>query len=100
MGVLPFHPTMELCAAHRVGNWRGTEAWDTRWQVSAHCTGLAAGSRDMLPLQILLMCSEPPSLPATFGSHTCRPAPLTSISLFFFVVVEGCLFHQNLISTL
>lgn len=33
--------------------------------------------------QILLMCSEPPSLPATFGSHTCRPAPLTSILLFF-----------------
>lgn len=37
----------------------------------------------MLPPQVLLMCSEPPSLPATFASHTCRPAPLTSISLFF-----------------
>lgn len=37
----------------------------------------------MLPPQILLMCSEPLSLLAAFGSHTYGPAPLTSILLFF-----------------
>lgn len=76
-----------LRAAQGVGTWGCVAAWDTRWRGSATCsahrTGVAAGARDMLPRQDLLTCSEPPSLPAAFGHHPCRPAPSTSIPPLF-----------------
>lgn len=91
-----------LCAAQGVGTWGCVAAWDTHGQGSAtcslHCKGVAAGARDMLSPQDVLMCSDPcpsplPSVPIPQAcSFDLHPA------LFFFV--WGCFFHQNLISTL
>lgn len=45
---------------------------------------VAAGTRDVLPPQGPLTCSEPPSVPTAFGPHPCRPSPSTSIFPFVF----------------
>lgn len=58
-GCFPIPPHHDALCSPQCGELEVHIAWDTQWQVSAHSTGVAAGSRNMLPSQILLMCSEP-----------------------------------------